>query len=31
MKGTRAQMTTAAAAIRGGRMPEFFQYQTTPR
>ena len=24
---TRDQMTTAATAIRGGRLPEFFQYQ----
>jgi hypothetical protein len=26
VKSTREQMTTAAVAIRGGRMPEFYQY-----
>jgi hypothetical protein len=31
VKSTREQMTTAAAAICGGRMSEFFQYQTMPR
>lgn len=31
VKGTREQMTKAAASIRAGRMPEFYQYQTTSR
>jgi hypothetical protein len=31
VKGTREQMTTAAAAIRAARMPEFYQYQTMAR
>jgi hypothetical protein len=31
VKGPREQMLTAASAIRAGRMPEFYQYQTMPQ